>query len=318
MASNGKDAAVACLESAWQDGASSYRLFFQRVDGNGRPLAAAVQLAPSSGRIGSPALATDGTNYLVCWQDQQDLTCASLRGDTATAVIHLQGMSPDVAYRAGTWVVSYREQGPNGQRGTQVHLQAFGADFQPSAAASPTFPFADSFDLAAPVVATASGFALLAGEKTAQIYLLDPTLAAVGSPLDLGLPVWAYASLAASGTDLAASVAIAYGNYTFRIKDQQVLSKIALGEGGKAGVGIAMVPSGSTFSATWRTDVSTGPVYYRHDIDADPSTDLEWTPAQGGGSARMVRVGATHLIAWGTGFTEGGIQFASVADVAAP
>jgi hypothetical protein len=147
-------------------------------------------------------------------------------------------------------------------------------------------------------VATTSGLALLAGD-TAHLYLLDQDLAVTQAPIDLGLSFWFYASLAATDTQVAVSLAVPYGSYAFLIKDQQVLSKTPIGEGGKDGVAVSLVADHQAFTLAWRVSIADEPLHYRSDIADDQSSDLVWHPgASGPPRSRMVRVGSRDLVAW--------------------
>jgi hypothetical protein len=56
--------------AVWQSSESNSAVFARSISGDGRPAANAFAISPSAAPQRYPALNMEGTNYLVCWMEQ--------------------------------------------------------------------------------------------------------------------------------------------------------------------------------------------------------------------------------------------------------
>jgi hypothetical protein len=246
VASAGDEAAVFYAESQTADSAATSPQTFlklQRLDAHGLPRGEVVDLGvlvPYS--LSSMTIASDGTRYLACWADDAQLDCAMVPvGEgSATSVLQQPGTSPAVAYGAGRWALARANAG-------QISMTWFTND-------SLAFPAPVTFDAGAGpngkqtslLAANELGFVLVAG-STARVQQLDPSLAPLGAPVDLGADFWFSAAIATSGTKTTINLGKPYGSTTFFFDGAALLDSQEYGGGGKTGLRVALTAEGSSF-----------------------------------------------------------------------
>jgi hypothetical protein len=226
---------------------------------------ARVALAPAdgAGAVGVPTVATDGTRYVSCWSRAERVRCAAIpaRGTAPIVVYEGPGTTPSLVYGAGSWVLgAVVGQG----QGAKTELRRFDADFKPigDARSFPADP--SSFGVGLVLAARAGGFVLVTGAP-ATIHPLDAQLAPNGAPIPLPEPFWGFASVAATDTHVAVSLAVPYGGRLFHVDPRGLVQETGLSGGGKAGLPLDLFVQGSSIHATWSDGT------WHHEIVGSPA-----------------------------------------------
>jgi hypothetical protein len=259
-ASAGSEGAVVYL--ARQPLGSAFIVKLQRVDARGAVQGAAIELGLTTEATPDPSgltVATNGDHYVACWTSTASISCASapVGEGGATPGLSIAGESPSLAYAAGAWALAYRVgEGPAAQlavvrMGSDAKVAGAPALFEGGCAEG-----CDADD-APRLAATTDAFVLVGSDESgkATVRWLDVALKPISSPIDLGVPRWFHAAVAASGERAAVSIGHPYGFHVFLLDRQGVVSAHdpRPGKAGKEGVRVGLVPEGASFGMLWQT-----------------------------------------------------------------
>jgi hypothetical protein len=249
-ASAGDEGAIVYTESDAPDSQGIVRssVLVQRLDATGAVWGPRVELDTvelSGYRSPALTLATDGARYLACWQREGTIACAGVAIDQGTVfpALSVNGAWPSLAYGAGTFALAY---------GVPEQVAVVRVASDGTAVGNPaSFDAGEGTDPRALLSASASGFALVDGDDGASAYArvrhLDKSCAALHPPIDLGVHLWSYASLAAYGTSVAVGLSEPYGGNVFTLDGDTVTHVHAFTGGGKLGVNVALLASHESF-----------------------------------------------------------------------
>lgn len=280
----------AFLSVAGSSSQNALRPVLQWVDQFGVSQGAQVALAPA-GVVGAPTLATDGTRYVGCWTREKRVVCVSLtgRGTSATTVYEAPGAFPSLVFGAGSWVLAtLTSDAPD----AKTEVRRFDADFRPLGEAK-TFDAAtstaSSLGSGPLVAARPRGFVLVTGDPE-NVYPLDEQLALRGAPIPLQERRWGAASIAATETTIAVSLAVPYGARLFQIDVRGNIQETRLSGGGKTGLPLDLLAQGSSIHATWSDGTWHNAILGTTGLQASSNPESRLYPLV------SVRVGANFLV----------------------
>jgi hypothetical protein len=272
VASRGKDGAVAYVER------TTGRVMMQRFDATGERLGSAVQLASDAVERSNVTLASDGKQYVGCWNVATEVHCSRVdeQGEVHLNALAVSGQNATIVASAAGWVLAYI--------GADKHLfmQPLNATLDSTGKFIPTQWFAQSgTQSAGPLfVATTSGYVLVcANEEGADVDLvrLSSDLKSTISTTALGHKLWFAAQLVATDTRAAVSLSIPYGSFLQLLDDKNLTAELPIAGGGKAGTNQALVLIEGGIGAAWLD--GSGAVHQRwfadgHDsaVGLDPRT----------------------------------------------
>jgi len=240
------------VADAGPDATSDGRLLRQWLDGDLAPLGAAEELdrRPDMGTLVQPAVASNGTDVLVCWSAQDDLRCFLLRKDSPPSLFFATtGAFPTPAAFETGWGLAYQWStlATDAAEIKVLRLTGEGQALGPTV----SFPSDNYFHISVPFVSTPSGFALLAGRKSLSLIRLTRDLEVQGDPVDTKLLPWSFQSLAATDEEAAFGLSVPYGNRLFHVRGQEVVATQSRPCVGKAGCQVAVTWQGRGFAAAW-------------------------------------------------------------------
>lgn len=220
-------------------GVVSTAVMLQRFDAQGARLGDTVSLAMSEGDtvpLDAVTVATDGTDCVICWQQEVDVACVPMRGDAAITrgIRYFKGASPKLIHTGDNWVLAYLTED-----NSRILVEALDADLNrigvvldlPSTGAPATRP----------VMSAADGhLSLLAGapdpnDSNAHLYRMNSTLDLEHPVVSLDKPHWLSASVASLGDHSLVSLASAYTGFLIWVDAAGQLSELEIAGGGKAG-----------------------------------------------------------------------------------
>lgn len=246
-ATAGAEGAIAYAEVTDSAGSSTQaRIKLQRLDSAGATRGDAVELgAMASGTLSGLTLASDGSQYIACWgdEDSSQISCATVSAGqgSASPALSMAGRAPALAYNAGTWALAY---------GTPGHLAVVKLTSDGLAAGSPAWFDAGeepSFGMIPLLAPTKLGF-VLAGGRDVRVHQLDFAFAEVAAPVDLGVETWTFAAIATNESKVAISLASpAGGSDVFFLDGVTLLDKQPFDGGGTSGLRVALAAEGASF-----------------------------------------------------------------------
>jgi hypothetical protein len=218
------------------------------------------------------SLASDGENYLACWDSDGNVGCASINiGDGVTeAVLDVPGRAPAVAYAMGSWYVAYAPD-PNAD---SLVLQRI----------STTFELAETTALgnlgldALPALTSTKEGLLLVDTDPASDYDFRSTafaqmLSPAGDSVAWGIGPWmARPSVFVDEAQVVLSTPLAYGAQVMT-HSATADSVARLSGGGKNGLSVAFVDDGAGPIVCWVNGV---PAVQRQRVSAlDPTAQID-------------------------------------------
>jgi hypothetical protein len=249
----------------------------------------------SDGRMAAPSVATDGTDFVVCWSPQDQVRCFRVGRDGGSSLFfQTTGVTPAVIYHWPSWALAY---GISQDRTSMTEVRVTRLGPEGTAVGDiATFPYDDYFSRPVSFVSTSSGFALLAGSKTLNLYRLSPDLAVIGAPIDTGLMPWSSDALAATDDEAALAIAIPYGNVLMHLRGGDVVLRQNRTCCGKTGGSTAVALFGTTFAVAWW---STGGAPTSFDDIERASASLEGPPADDSPIALVVFRSRPLIVTYG-------------------
>jgi hypothetical protein len=254
------NAELGILASAWanDEGAVAYterdasdsggsatqtRIKLQRLDGSGALRGSPIELGVvESNWLSRLTLAGDGERYIACWASDGRIDCATAPAGAggASKGLSLAGGSPSLAYGSGRWALAYGVAG----KLAVVRLAKTGmVDGSPAMFEAAGDPYFEPLPLLA---ATPQGFVLVGGEPV-RVHTLDLAFSPISGAVDLGVTPWAFAAVAASGTNMAIFLSVPYGSNLFLFQDGALTATLPFAGGGKGGLNAALTEEGDSF-----------------------------------------------------------------------
>lgn len=192
-------------------------------------------------------LATDGSQYLACWEDGSQIACGLLGAGKGAVqpALSVVGDSPSLAHDAKGFALAYRTPGHVGL----VRVASDGsAEGKPTLFDAP--PETVGYEAANFLTASDHGFLLVSGAEKMTARPLDSAFAPTKAPLDLGVSYWFHGVIAASGGRVAVSLSKPYGGNLFLFEGGALTSSQEVVGGGKTGIANALTADGSSGSFT--------------------------------------------------------------------
>jgi hypothetical protein len=267
LASAGKAGALAYVESPdlSSGGAGESVIKLQRIDTTGARVGEALSLGHVTSKTAPRVtVASDGSRYLVCWDDPgaTQIACAlaPVAEGPSVPALSVAGLSPSLVYSAGAWTLAYGVPG----NVAVAHVAGDGSTLGGPA----LFAVAQALPPRALLAATPAGFALVSAPEFESgqdvfVHLLDSAFQPLGAAIDLGMKLWLRhaAAIVVNGSKIAVSVSEPYGSHFFVLEGGAVTSSRFIDGGGKVGPVVALTVDGAAFGRLGQDD-SPAPLTY--------------------------------------------------------